>query len=282
MPEERLTKNERREAARAAARASREKAQKRERMLKWVVPTSVSLAIVAIVAIVALVIVMNPPAPQSQAGPRNMASGGILFEGVEGVATPVLTDAIPEGGTPTPTVFEDDGRAHIQAYVDFSCPACASFEEAYGPTILELVASGQATIAYHPVAILDHAYAGGRYSTRSNNVGYCVANYAPDSFLPVMNQMFALQPSEGTSGHSNAEIVDIVHSAGLENPDVDDCITTEYFAPALASLTEYQTTQDAVRPGGSFSTPTYLVNGEYWDRSVDLLDFIQGFITVTE
>jgi len=280
MSDKRLTKNERREAAREAARAAREKAQKRERLLKWLVPTAVSVAIVTIVAIVATVIILNPPPPQSQNGPKNMASGGILFEGIDGEPTPVLTPAIPEGGTPTPTAYEEDGRAHIEAYVDFSCPACKAWEEAVGPTLLQLVAAGQATIEYHPVAILDHAY-GARYSTRSNNVGYCVAEYEPESFLPVMTQLFALQPSEGTNGHSNDDLVRIVESAGVENDDVKECIRTEYFAPSVKSLTEYQTSLPNLRTATGFSTPTWVVNGERFEGTPqELLTRIESVITV--
>jgi len=276
-----MSKNQRREAAREAARLAREKQQRRQRLLKWVVPSSVSLAIVAIVAIVALVIVLNPPPVQSQVGPRNMISGGIGFSADEsGEVAPELTASLAEDADPVPTVREDDGKAHIVAYVDFSCPACKSFEEAYGPSLLSLVASGVATIEYHQVAILDSRYAGSRYSTRSNNVGACVAEYAPESYLPVMTQMFALQPSEGTRGHDNNELVDIVHSAGLENADVDRCIRDEYFAPFVTRMTDLVTADQSLKGAeGRFSTPTYVVNGTLWDRSDDLLEFVQSFVT---
>lgn len=282
MSDQRQTKNERREAAREAARQAREKAQKRQKLVKWLVPTSVSAAILAIAVIVVLVIVTAPPPPeQSQAGPRNMISGGIAFVGDEaGGVEPVLTAGIPEDGEPVPTVWDEaDGRAHVEAYVDFSCPACRSFEENYGDALLSLVASGQTTMEIHPIAILDTRYAGSRYSTRATNVGMCVAEHAPESFLDVQTALFAEQPSEGTRGHDNGRLVSLVHSAGLENATVDQCIRDEYFSPFIQAQTERTTSDEKLRGPQGFSTPTYVVNGQVWDRSIDLLEYIQGFIS---
>src|SRR6478735_4333503 len=102
MPDEKITKDQRREAAREAARLQREKAKKAERRRKWLIPTSVTLGILAVAAIVTIVIVNSVPV-QTDAGPKNMASDGILLEGVDGAMVPVETAAIPAKGEPTPT-----------------------------------------------------------------------------------------------------------------------------------------------------------------------------------
>lgn len=280
MSDDRQTKNQRREAAREAAREAREKAQRRQKMLKWVVPASVSAAIVAIVVVVVLVIVTAPPPPeQSQAGPQNMANGGLTFVADDaGSVEPVMTGAIPADGEPTPPEWSDEGVAHIDVYLDFSCPGCKSSDEVYGQAMLSLVESGQATISYHPVAILDTRFAGSRYSTRSANVGACVAQHAPESFIPVMHELFAQQPSQGTRGHDNNDLVSITELAGLENEEVAQCIRDEYFTPFIGSITEHTTSDEALRGPQGFATPTYAVNGQRWDGSIDLLDFIQSFI----
>lgn len=283
MPEERQTKNQRREAARETARIERERQKRRDRMLRWLIPSVSTVAVLAIAAGILWAFVANAPAPQSVAGPRNMISDGILFTGQDGEVVPVETGAIAPSGKPTPTETTDDGLAHIVTYVDFSCPACKSFEETYATTIDQIVGSGLATLEVHPIAILDRSYAGSRYSSRSNNVAACVADLAPESFRDVMVAMYAQQPAEGTTGLSNAEILDVVHGAGLEDADVDQCIDDETFGPWVTAATDRATNDESLWAAGSngLSTPTVVVNGDVWDRSVDILQFIQSHVTLT-
>ena len=285
MPEERQTKNQRREAAREAARLEREKQKRRDRLRRWLVPTVSTVAILAIAAGIVWAFVSNQPAPQSAAGPRNMISDGIVFTAdANGEVVPIETGAIPPSGSPTPTEPEDDGLAHIVTFVDFSCPACKSFEEAYATSIDALVASGVATLEVRPIAILDRAYVGSRYSSRSNNVGACVADLTPESFLDVMYAMYTNQPAEGTIGLTDDEIIDVVHGAGLVDEDVDACIEDELFGPWVTAATERATNDpDLVAPGAQgLSTPTVVVNGEIWDRSNDVMEFIQSHIAAPE
>jgi len=282
VAEERLTKNQRREAAREAARLERERQKRRERMLKWLVPTVSTLVILAIGAGIAWAFIANQPGPQSAAGPRNMISDGILFTGQDGEVVPVTTPAIQPSAEPVPTEITDDGIAHIQTYVDFSCPACKGFEENYSQILQSLVASGQVTLEVHPIAILDSRFLGSRYSSRSNNVGACVADLAPESFLDVMAAMYANQPAEGTTGLTDDQLLEVVHGAGLTDDEVDTCITDEFFAPWVRSATDRATSRaDLVVPGNAgLSTPTVVVNGELWDRSTDVLTFIQSHLGV--
>ncbi len=94
MPDERLTKNQRREAAREAARLEREKQKRRDRLRRWLIPTVSTVAVLAIAAGIVWAFISNAPAPQSSVGPRNMASDGILFTaGEDGELTPVSTGA---------------------------------------------------------------------------------------------------------------------------------------------------------------------------------------------
>ena len=286
MPEERQTKNQRREAAREAARLEREKQKRRDRMRRWLIPTVSTLAVLAIAAGIVWAFVSNQPAPQSAAGPRNMISDGILFTADDtGAVVPVETGAIPPSGSPTPTDPQDDGLAHIVTYVDFSCPACKSFEEAYATSIDALVAAGVATLEVHPIAILDRLYLGTRYSSRANNAGACVADLAPQSFLDVMAAFFANQPAEGTSGLTDAEMIDLVHGTGLVDEDVDACIEDELFGPWIIATTERASSDpDLVVPGNpGLVTPTIVVNGDVWDSQsgIDAMDFIQSHITAT-
>jgi hypothetical protein len=110
-----------------------------------------------------------------------------------------------------------------------------------------------------------------------------VADLAPTSFLDVMNAFYANQPAEGTSGLTDAEMIDVVHGAGLVDADVDACIEDELFGPWVTAATERATNDpDLIAPGAQgFSTPTITVNGEVWDRSIDVMEFIQNHISAS-
>ncbi|WP_168200393.1 DsbA family protein [Protaetiibacter larvae] len=252
----RTTKNQRRDDAREAARIAREKAAKRKKLLKWLIPTIASVVIVAVVAGVVWAVIALQPAPKKEAGPLNMISDGIVFEsdGAGGVQH-VATKAIAKGADPVPTTPRE-GLLNIQTLVDFSCPACKQFEENFSTQIQQLVAEGTATLEVRPVAILDYRGYTTDYSTRANNVAACVANYAPESFLDVMAAMYSNQPSEGGPGLSNSELVKIVTGTGLDNEDVNRCVSDESFTPWVTAATA----RSGVR-----GTPTVIINGTQWD-----------------
>ena len=270
MPDERLTKNDKREQAREAARVAREKRERHAKLRRILIPSGVTVALLAIAAIVILVVSTSAPAPQSANGPKNMISDGILLAGSGGAMVATPTAAVKAGKTPVATVYKDDGLAHITTYVDFTCPVCQSFEAANSAQIEQLVESGQATLEVHPIAILDRNFLGSRYSSRANNVGACVANYAPDNFYAVMQAMYTNQGTEQTTGLTNNQMVNIVHDAGLRNGDVDKCITGETFKSWVASATTRATSDSSlVNPSsGGFGTPTVLVNGQMYTGSI--------------
>ena len=271
MPDDRLTKNDRRDAAREQARLVREKQKRAESLRRWLIPTGVTVVVLAIVAIVVLVVSMSAPPPQSSAGPKNMISDGILFTGSGGKMVATTTGAVQASSTPTPNDQPKDGVAHIVTYVDFTCPACQAFEATNADTLQQMVEQGAATLEVHPIAILDsHFTVGSKYSTRANNVGACVANFAPDNFYAVMGAMYSGQGKEGTAGLSNSQMISLVHSAGLKNGDVDKCVNGETFKSWVTSATTRATSGPL--PNTSVAnvsgTPTVLVNGQPYQGSL--------------
>ena len=280
MPDERLSKNEKRDAAREQARLTREKQKRQERLRRWLIPSGVTVVVLAVVAIVVLVVTTSAPPPQSADGPKNMISDGLLLTGSGGKMVATTTGAVQASSTPTPNDLPSDGVAHIVTYVDFSCPACQAFEATNADTIRQLVEQGTATLEVHPIAILDHNFTT-NYSTRSNNVAACVANFAPDNFYDVMKAMYVGQGQEKTAGLTNAQMISIVHSAGLRNGDVDKCINGLTFKSWVASATTRATSGPL--PNTSVSnvqgTPTVLVNGQQYTGSLTdgaaFTDFVQ-------
>lgn len=276
----RPTKNQRREEAREAARVAREKALKRQKLLKWLIPTIASVAILAIVGGVVWAVVAFQPPPKKEAGPANMISDGIVFEADgDGGVRYVPTAAIKKGGDPVPTE-QREGLLNIVTYVDFSCPACKVFEQTNSAQIQELVAKGEATLEVHPIAILDYRGYTSDFSTRANNVAACVAEYAPSRFLDVMAAMYEQQPSEGGAGLGNTAIKGVVHSAGLEDDDIDRCIDGEVFTPWVTTATQraLQGPLPNTEVESVDGTPTILVNGNLYSGSLNDAAAFRAFL----
>ena len=210
-------KKNRREAARETARVDREAEKKRRRRNRVLLQGGIGIGILAVIAIIGLVVV-NFSSPGSP-GPRNMASGGILFAAKSSAVAPVLTDRAPANGALTPTKTNaGDGIAHIVTYVDWACPACKSFEATYTTKIASLVSAGKATLEVHPISILDRNYAGSRYSSRAANVAACVANFIPARYLDAQTAFYENQPAEGTTGLTNAGMIRLLKNAGINDP----------------------------------------------------------------
>ena len=255
-------KKDRREVARETARIQREEQKKRDARNRWFLRGGIGVALIAIAAIVAFIVVgsIKPPAP----GPLNMASDGILMQGDGTTISAVETDATEPDADPVPTdVSALTDTVNIAVYLDYLCPYCNQFETTNADQLNSWLAAGNVTLEIHPISILDNSSNGTKYSTRSANAASCVANYAPDSFLDVNAALFANQPTEGTSGLTDAELVSLVETAGVTDEAVATCITDQEFSSWVGTATDRAL--EGPLPNSSLEaltgTPTVLVQG---------------------
>ena len=273
------SKKARREFARETARIMREEERKKRRRNRIITQVSVVLGAIAVAVIVVLMVSssVKPPVP----GPLNMASDGILLTGDgTGEIVGVPTAGIPIDGTPTatdPATYAD--TVNIVLYVDYQCPFCQLFETTNAATLETWVSQGLATVEYHPIAILDNASQGAKYSTRAANAAACVANYQPDSFFEANAALFSKQPPEQTRGLTNAELASVVAEAGVTDLKVVSCINDETFTRWVSDATAR--TRTAV-PNSSLeriaSTPTVLVNGQQYTGALDDAEAFRAFV----
>ncbi len=175
----------------------------------------------------------------------------------------------------TGAIAVGDGPDTVATYIDFMCPICNQFEQLYGPTIEELVDDGSITLDIHPISILDRASQGTEYSTRSANAMYCVAVADAEASMPFMQAMFENQPSEGTTGLTDDQILEIASAAGVTG--IDACVTDQTYAKYVTARTQ----DTPIAPGNSgIGTPTVAINGEVisltGDPEVDLVQAISG------
>ena len=145
----------------------------------------------------------------------------------------------------------------MDTYIDFMCPVCNQFEQAYGEAIQGLVTDGTITLNIHPISILDRASQGTEYSTRAANAMYCVAAADGTAAVPFMQAMFANQPEEGSTGLTNDQILSIAELSGVTG--IDACVNDGEYSGFVTAMTE----KTPVAPGASgIGTPTIAINGE--------------------
>ncbi len=244
MADAKLTKTQRREAARKEAERLRQLQAARDKrgriLLLAVVAAVLALIIVAVVVI-------------AQQANRTLLSD---FEG----ATPAgsnLHGGIPFGAEGAGSTNE--GAPEVAVYLDFMCPYCGDFEQVNGEDLAQAAANGEATVIYHPLNYLDRFSQGTEYSTRTAAAFAYVASEAPDKALDFMAALFAQQPEEGSTGLEDAELIQIAVEAGVPQ-EVADAMTGGTYTEWVGVASEQARLHDGI--GG---TPTVKINGEVWN-----------------
>lgn len=262
-----LTKNEKRIAAREKAQLHRQEQKKKERRNRYLLQGGVTLGVLAIVGAIVFGVISS--IPKTNAGPLNMLSDGIRI-GADFAAEP--TAAIQAGKEPVASVPSDNPDVvDIVVYLDYFCPACGAFEATNNEQIATWVKSGAALLEIHPVAILDRASLGTKYSTRAANAAACVANYSPDTFFEFNGLMFENQPEEGTEGLTDEQIIDIAKQAKVSSQSkIASCINDVTFKTWVNAATARAF--EGPLPNANIdrvkTTPTVIVNGLQYTGSI--------------
>ncbi len=273
----RLSRNERREAAREQARTLREEQQKKDRRNRVYLFGGLGVVVIAIIVGVALIIgsAIKPAGP----GPLNMASGGLqVSKGLVATTTPALpADAAL---VPNPVNYAN-GTVDIQIYVDYLCPFCGQFEQTNAAQIKQWISNNAATVETHPLAILDRSSMGTKYSTRAANAASCVANYSPNNFFDFSALLFTNQPKESTEGLPDSTLKDLVSQSGAsDTASINTCIDDVTFKNFVASSTAAALkgplpNSDVASVTG---TPTVLVNGKQYSGSLTDATAFSAFV----
>lgn len=162
----------------------------------------------------------------------------------------------------TGAIAVGDGAGTMDTYIDFMCPVCNQFEQAYGSAIQGLVDDGTITLNIHPISILDRASQGTEFSTRAASAMYCVAAADGSAAVPFMQAMFANQPAEGSTGLTDEQMIAIASGVGVTG--IDSCVTDGTYKGYVTAMTE----KTPIAPGAQgIGTPTIAVDGEVIDNS---------------
>lgn len=270
------TRAERTVEAREKARQIREEQQRKEKRNRLLVRWGVVAAVVAIIAVVALIVAQNVRSQIPDEGPTaantNEYSGVVVGADNEVLSTDpagqISPDDLPdeapapnEDGVIIPPGIEASGEGEpvqVVFYEDLQCPLCKQFDDVYGDHLEELRNSGDITVEYRVISILDRATST-NYASRAANAAACVADQSPENYQAFLDTLYANQPPEdGGPGLSNDELVDLAEEAGA--PGLSDCIEDDKFRPAVKLQTERASIY------GVGGTPTAFVGGEKWNN----------------
>lgn len=247
------SRNQRREAARQRAEALRAETARKEKRARLI---TVAATVVGLALLVVLIFVIVGQGSQS------------AFEDVENKPQNVEDGAVVFG--------EDDAAAELVVFSDYMCPHCGTFEEVNGDDLNELKDTDDVSLAYYPVAYLDGSSNGTKFSTRSTNAAYCVADADKEMFPEFHAALFADQPAQGSPGFTNEEMAEIADGLGIGD-DAQQCIIDDEFEDYVTAASQFAGSEYDVT-----GTPTALLNGDdlgddlnvAWDREGQLKEAV--------
>jgi protein-disulfide isomerase len=272
---ERMTKNDRREAARQKAQALREQ---QERARKRNIGIGVGVLVLALGGLGYGVFVMAQQTTTARAEAAMYETAVALPMPTTQAQVPTLAD-VPLPSTADPAtggipVSKDgvgtaaDGGVVVDVYVDPICPYCGVFERANGSDLAALAAEPGVTVSYHLMTIMDNQSLGTHYSVRAANAMAVVADLDPNRFQAFMAAMFAegVQPDEGTKGMNDAEIAAIAQGVGVPESVTEHFTdTVEFQGTTVRTYAPWMMANLGVAPvnpeNNAVSTPTVMIDG---------------------
>lgn len=147
------------------------------------------------------------------------------------------------------------GDTQVDTFVDFMCPACGQFEDAFGGALQKAASDDKITLNLHPISILDRYSMNTEYSTRAAASVYCVADSNPDATLNYFNALFENRPDENTTGLSDQELIGIANQVGASK--ASECITDGTYKGFVTDQTQKHEIQ---------GTPAIEIDGKRLDN----------------
>lgn len=221
-------------AAQQKARAMREAAERKRRTRNMAIAGATVLAVLAL-----------------------FIGGFALFRSYQTDQTKVVFpgNVTDNGGF---TVGDASAPVTADVYVDYMCAGCAQFETVFDPVFEPLIEDGSLKVQYHPMGNLDSSSRGTKYSSRSANATYCIADSQPEKAKPFFVALFEQQPQQQTTGLSNDQMLQIATDVGV-TADISGCVKDKTYFGYIRQQSE---------ESNIFSTPTLLLNGRQVSESI--------------
>lgn len=223
--------------ARAAAQAAE---RRRERTIKIVGGAAVLAVVVGILGYA----VVNRGGSDT-ADPTNSPSAD----------SPLPTGITAENGYGF-QVSAPAGKPEVVIYEDFQCPACANFEQTYGPTIQQLAADDAIGLTYRIMTFLDQNLQTDHSLRAAGAFGCSITAGKGEAYH---NLIYANQPANEGDGWTDEQLKAFGTEAGITGEDkttFDQCVTDGTYQGWA------QLSNNAAFESGVTGTPTIEVNGQ--------------------
>lgn len=145
----------------------------------------------------------------------------------------------------------------LQAWEDFLCPACGSWNQLIKPRLMEnYINAGKIRLEFHHFPLSQHEPG----ASTAAQAAECAGDQG--AFWPMHDKLFADQNS-GAAAFSAERMIEYAEDLGLDSRAFTQCLTgQEHYQAVRASLNEAMSL-------GLNSTPSLLINGELVNNPMD-------------
>jgi protein-disulfide isomerase len=249
MTESKKSTREKAAAARAAAEAEQRRRDNRIRLVGGI----------AIAVVVALIIGIGVWGSRQNS---EAAAGDLPTEIVNDAAVP--TGANGAGGDYpwSMPINSAAGKPTLAIWEDFQCPACASFEQTYGPSIEKIAADGIANVIYRSTTFIEKRFPNSpnpNSSTRAASAYGCAVDAGKAEGQKFHDTVFANQPTPEGTGWSNAQLIQFGKDSGITGDKLttfESCVNDGTYVNWVNN--SYLTFQSSNVPG----TPALFLDGK--------------------
>lgn len=165
-------------------------------------------------------------------------------------------------------VGKDSAPVTLDVYEDLICPACGSFEEQIGPDLATMVEDGEIRIRYHMLGFLDRMSKPVGYSTRAANAVAAAAEAG--KFEQYHKLLYEHQPTEGSAGLSNEQLIKYGTEAGIKDQKFDDAVRSGTYSNWVRDISDHASKE------GVNQTPTLRIDGK--DIETPTIDAIKSAV----
>lgn len=186
----RMTKEQRREAAREAAlRLREEEARRSKRNVIWVV-TGVAVVLAIVVGAIWYIVSSSNKSDAGGNGSTSTAQYEDFAFGEKKFSTDLPKNVNEYGGISVGKELaagtKNKDVPEVSIYFDYLCKFCNQLESDFGQYLTQLAQDGKITLTYYPVSILNQ-----EFSTMGVMADYYIAENAPEQFTTFHNMVFS-------------------------------------------------------------------------------------------
>lgn len=217
-------------------------------------------------------------------------AGGVLYEHHKSaVAAQTVIPALTVSGSSkypatvdrvnaTVLVGQPTAKVTVDAYEDFICPVCGSFESTNFKLIEQQLEAGKVKVRYHMINLLDNSSNPPGYSLMSANTALAVATVAPDKFMDFHYSLYQKQPEENGVGWTQAQLTSLANRLGVSGSEFEGLVNNKTYEKQIqTNLDSAQANQALWQTDSSgnkgFGTPTIVADQKVinWQANIQWL-----------